>query len=57
MALKLRTRKLLQLEATGPQAIISANVGCITHLQNGTDLPVFHWVEVLDEALFRVSPL
>jgi glycolate oxidase iron-sulfur subunit len=26
-------------------------VGCITHLQSGTDVPVRHWVEVLDEAL------
>ena len=29
----------------------SANIGCITHLQSGTDTPVRHWVEVLDEAL------
>jgi glycolate oxidase iron-sulfur subunit len=34
-----------------PQAILSANIGCITHLQSGTELPVRHWVEVLDAAL------
>ena len=56
LALKLRDRKLQQLEASGPQAVLSANVGCITHLQGGTHLPVLHWVEALDEALFRVSP-
>jgi len=31
--------------------IASANIGCITHLQSGTDTPVKHWIELLDEAL------
>jgi glycolate oxidase iron-sulfur subunit len=56
LALKLRDRKLRHLEATRPQAIVSANVGCITHLQSGTDLPTLHWVEVVDEALSRGFP-
>jgi glycolate oxidase iron-sulfur subunit len=47
----LRDRKLGHLDALKPQAILSANVGCITHLQSGTDVPVKHWVEVLDAAL------
>jgi glycolate oxidase iron-sulfur subunit len=47
----LRDRKLGNLDAFKPKAILSANVGCITHLQSGTDVPVKHWVEVLDEAL------
>ena len=47
----LRDRKLGHLDALQPQAILSANVGCITHLQSGTDVPVKHWVEVLDAAL------
>jgi glycolate oxidase iron-sulfur subunit len=47
----LRDRKLGHLDALKPAAILSANVGCITHLQSGTDVPVRHWVEVLDEAL------
>jgi glycolate oxidase iron-sulfur subunit len=51
LAYQLRDRKLEQLQATQPQAIVSANIGCITHLQSGTTLPVRHWVEVLDEAL------
>ena len=33
--------------------IVSANVGCIQHLQSGTELPVRHWIEVLDHALFQ----
>jgi glycolate oxidase iron-sulfur subunit len=38
-------------EGGAPAAILSANIGCITHLQAGTAVPVRHWVEVLDEAL------
>ena len=49
----LRDRKLRALDdaISKPAAILSANIGCITHLQSGTDVPVRHWVEVLDEAL------
>jgi glycolate oxidase iron-sulfur subunit len=51
MATTLRDRKLAQLTPLEPQAIVSANIGCIQHLQSGTALPVRHWVEVVDEAL------
>ncbi|MBE7367688.1 glycolate oxidase subunit GlcF [Ramlibacter pallidus] len=47
----LRDRKLGHLQALEPEAILSANIGCITHLQGGTGKPVRHWVEVLDAAL------
>jgi glycolate oxidase iron-sulfur subunit len=48
---RLRDRKLAHLLPLAPQTIVSANIGCIQHLQSGTTLPVKHWVEVLDEAL------
>ncbi len=52
---QLRERKLGHLNTTfgarKPDLIVSANMGCITHLQSGTRTPVRHWVEVLDEAL------
>jgi len=52
---QLRDRKLGNLATTfgadKPEQIASANIGCITHLQSGTDTPVRHWIEVLDEAL------
>jgi glycolate oxidase iron-sulfur subunit len=51
LAYQLRDRKLGHLRALEPQAIVSANIGCIQHLQSGTPTPVRHWVEVLDEAL------
>jgi glycolate oxidase iron-sulfur subunit len=51
IATQLRDRKLGNLNEMQPQAILSANIGCITHLQSGTALPVRHWVEALDAAL------
>jgi glycolate oxidase iron-sulfur subunit len=48
---QLRDRKLGHLGELQPAAIVSANIGCITHLQSGTSTPVRHWVELLDEAL------
>ena len=48
---QLRDRKLGHLAPLDAQAIVSANIGCIQHLQTGTATPVRHWVEVLDEAL------
>ena len=51
LALPLRDRKLGHLTALEPETIVSANIGCIQHLQSGTPLAVRHWVEVVDEAL------
>jgi len=51
LANALRDRKLANLGELAPSAIVSANIGCIQHLQSGTTTPVRHWVEVLDEAL------
>jgi len=48
---QLRERKLGHLSALQPQTIVSANIGCITHLQSGTPTPVRHWVELLDQCL------
>ncbi|MFN3377105.1 MAG: glycolate oxidase subunit GlcF [Burkholderiaceae bacterium] len=55
IATTLRDRKLDVLAEAWPgevpSAVLSANIGCITHLQSGTDVPVRHWVELLDRAL------
>jgi glycolate oxidase iron-sulfur subunit len=48
---QLRDRKLKNIAVTEPQCILSANIGCIQHLQSGTSTPVKHWIEMLDEAL------
>src|SRR5213595_3631194 len=43
LAYPLRDRKLAALSPLNAQAIVSANVGCIQHLQSGTTTPVKHW--------------
>ena len=48
---QLRERKQASLAALEPDTVVSANIGCITHLQTGCRTPVRHWVEVLDAAL------
>ena len=48
---QLRERKLAALAPLAADAIVSANIGCIQHLQSGTGTPVRHWIEVLDDAL------
>ena len=47
----LRDRKLSQLSASAPDVMLSSNIGCISHLQSGTEIAVRHWIEVIDDAL------
>jgi glycolate oxidase iron-sulfur subunit len=51
IAHELRGRKLANLQATGAEEIVSANIGCLTHLQSGTETPVTHWIELIDNFL------
>ncbi len=51
LSYQLRDNKLRNLQATGAEVILSANIGCLTHLQSGTGTPVRHWVELLDSTL------
>ena len=48
---ELRARKLAALEEGAPQAIATANIGCLAHLQQPTATPVRHWIELIDAAL------
>lgn len=56
LATELRDRKLANLHAASPEVIVSANIGCQAHLQSGTDTPVIHWIELLDQALQLTTP-
>jgi glycolate oxidase iron-sulfur subunit len=56
IANELRDRKLGHLHPLDAECIVSANIGCIQHLQSGTTLPVRHWIEVIDEALAGSRP-
>ncbi|MDB5840676.1 MAG: glcF [Herminiimonas sp.] len=53
LSYKLRDDKLANLQAGNPELIVSANIGCLTHLQSGTATPVRHWIELIDSALAR----
>jgi glycolate oxidase iron-sulfur subunit len=53
LAQQLRDRKLEALMAAEPAVILSANIGCITHLAGAAKIPVQHWIEWLDA---RLSP-
>lgn len=44
MASSLRKAKLDNIERSGATHILSANIGCLHHLQSGSQLPVSHWV-------------
>lgn len=47
---QLRKRKLDNLMAGSPAIIASANIGCQTHLQETSVIPVQHWIELVDRA-------
>jgi len=51
LSYQLRDNKLQHLLDTKPDMILSANIGCLTHLQSGTSTPVRHWIELVDQAL------
>jgi glycolate dehydrogenase iron-sulfur subunit len=53
---ELRSRKLAALSEGRPEQIVTANIGCLTHLQSAAPVPVRHWIEALDEVLERKIP-
>lgn len=51
IATQLRNNKLDALEASRPDLIVTANVGCQTHLNSAGRTPVRHWIELVDTPL------
>ena len=47
---RLRARKVANIERTHPELVAAGNVGCITQIAGGTELPVVHTAELLDWA-------
>ena len=54
LAAKLKANKLAALHAGSPQAIVTANIGCMSHLQSGTALPMQHWIVALERRVAAV---
>jgi len=50
IATRLRARKVAHIERTRAAAIATGNLGCITQIAKGTQIPVVHSVELLDWA-------
>ncbi|MEQ5802948.1 glycolate oxidase subunit GlcF [Halomonas sp. H10-9-1] len=51
LSTQLRDNKLDNLEAGNPEVIVTANIGCQTHLNGANRTEVRHWIEIVDEAL------
>ena len=49
LAKRLRDNKLAALGAGKPDLIATANIGCLLQLRAASDVPVMHWIELLDE--------
>jgi len=52
---RLKANKLAALASGSPAEIVTANIGCQTHLASGTGLPVRHWIVALEERLTEES--
>lgn len=51
LAKRLRDNKMDALEAQVPDTIVTANIGCQSHLNGAGRTPVRHWIELVDECL------
>jgi len=45
---KLQINKMTHLKKHDPELIVTGNIGCQTHLQEVSDVPVIHWIHLLD---------
>ena len=52
----LRARKVANIESVRPHVIAAGNLGCMTQIAAGTDIPVVHTVELLDWASGGLQP-
>ena len=48
---QLRDNKLNALESGNPEVIVTANIGCQTHLDGAGRTPVRHWIELVESSL------
>lgn len=55
LATELRQKKMQALDNAQAEQIVSANIGCMTHLSEGADRQVRHWIQIVDAALPQVA--
>lgn len=51
LAERLRNNRLDALESGKPEMIVTANIGCQTHLNGAGRTPVRHWIELVEASL------
>ena len=51
LSMQLRDRKLDALESGAPEMIVTANIGCQTHLAGAGRTGVRHWIELVEDAM------
>ena len=51
LSAQLLNNKLASLQSDQPDIIATANVGCQMHLGSGADVPVQHWIELVNQYL------
>jgi glycolate oxidase iron-sulfur subunit len=56
LATQLRDRKVENIARTRPDVVATGNVGCITQIAGGSDVPVCHTVELIDWATGGPTP-
>jgi glycolate oxidase iron-sulfur subunit len=37
------------LKSGRPDVIATANIGCLAHIESGTEIPVRHWIELVEQ--------
>ena len=47
---------MANIEILAPQAVATGNIGCITQIGLGTEIPILHTVELLDWAYGGPKP-
>ena len=52
---KLRDNKIATLQAGQPDMIATANIGCLMHMTTQADVPVKHWIELLEPLIHEQS--
>ena len=56
IANELKSRKLATINDTKPDVIVAGNIGCMTQIGSGANVPVFHTVQLLDWAYGGPKP-
>ena len=56
IAKALRDRKVENIESVSPDLIATGNIGCITQIATGTQIPIVHTIELLDWSMGGPRP-